>query len=122
VAFGCDLSGNHIAHSPEWSGAFSGQYEFDMGTAGRLTPYAQLNFSSSFFGQQFNTILERQKAFAKLDLRLTWDYNEHLQVQGFVTNVTNKATATRFIYGGGGGLQASFAPPRIWGVRASVRF
>jgi iron complex outermembrane receptor protein len=122
VAFGCDFSGNRIAHSPEFSGSVSAQYDIDLGNAGRLSPYAQLNFSSSFFGQQFNTILERQEAFAKLDLRLTWDYNENLSLQAFVTNVTNEATANRFIYGGGGGLQASFAPPRLWGVRGSVRF
>jgi len=52
---------------------------------------------------------------------LTWDYNENYSLQAFVTNVTDKATATRFVYGGGGGLQASYAPPRLWGVRG-VRF
>jgi iron complex outermembrane receptor protein len=122
VAFGCDLSGNRIAHSPEFSGSVSAQYDIDLGSAGRLSPYAQLNFSSFFYGQQFNTILERQEGFAKLDLRLTWDYSDNLSLQAFVTNVTNKATANRFIYGGGGGLQASFAPPRLWGVTGSVRF
>ena len=122
AAYGCDLSGNRIAHSPEFSGAVSAQYDIDLGRAGTLSPYAQLNFSSSFYGQPINSILDRQQGFAKLDLRLTWDYNETYSVQAFVTNVTNKATATRFVYGGGGGLQASYAPPRLWGVRGSVRF
>ena len=122
AAFGCDLSGNRIAHSPEFSGALSAQYDIDLGRAGTLSPYAQLNFSSSFFGQPINSILDRQKAFTKLDLRLTWDYSENYSLQAFVTNVTDKATATRFVYGGGGGLQASYAPPRLWGVRGSVRF
>lgn len=122
AAYGCDLSGNRIAHSPEFSGAVSAQYDIDLGSAGTLSPYAQLNFSSSFYGQPFNSILDRQKAFAKLDLRLTWDYNKNFSLQAFVTNVTNKATATRFVYGGGGGLQASYAPPRLWGLRGSVRF
>ena len=122
AAYGCDLSGNRIAHSPEFSGAVSAQYDIDLGSAGTLSPYAQLNFSSSFYGQAINSILDRQKAFTKLDLRLTWDYNENYSLQAFVTNVTDKATATRFVYGGGGGLQASYAPPRLWGVRGSVRF
>ena len=122
AAYGCDLSGNRIAHSPEYAGSVSAQYEIDLGGAGKLTPFAQLNFSGAFFGQAINSILDRQKAFTKLDLRLTWEYNDSLSLQGFVTNVTDKATATRFVYGGGGNLQASYAPPRLWGVRASVKF
>ena len=122
AAFGCDLKGNKIAHSPEYSGSVSAQYDIDLGSAGKLSPYAQLNYSASFFGQAINSVLDRQKAFTKLDLRLTWELNDSFSVQGFVTNVTNKATATRFVYGGGGNLQASYAPPRLWGVRGSVKF
>ena len=122
AAYGCDLTGNKIAHSPEYSGSVSMQYDIDLGSAGKLSPYAQLNFSGAFYGQAINSVLDRQPAFAKLDLRLTWEYNENFSLQGFVTNVTNKATATRFVYGGGGNLQASYAPPRLWGVRGSFKF
>ena len=122
AAYGCNLKGNKIAHSPEYSGSVSAQYDIDLGSAGRLSPYAQLNFSGAFFGQAINSILDRQKAFTKLDLRLTWEFNDTFSIQGFVTNVTNKATATRFVYGGGGNLQASYAPPRLWGLRGSVKF
>jgi iron complex outermembrane receptor protein len=119
---GCDLKGNRIAHSPEYSGSVSMQYDIELGSAGTLSPFVQVNFSGAFFGQAINSILDRQAAFAKVDLRLTWDFNEMFSIQGFVTNVTNKATATRFVYGGGGNLQASYAPPRLWGVRGSVKF
>jgi iron complex outermembrane recepter protein len=122
AAYGCDLSGNKIAHSPDFSGSVSAQYDIDLGGAGTLSPYAQLNFSSSFFGQPINSILDKQQGFTKLDLRLTWEYSDSFSIQGFVTNVTNKATATRFVYGGGGALQASYAPPRLWGARASLKF
>ena len=122
AVYGCDLKGNRIAHSPDYSGSVSVQYDIDLGSAGKLSPYAQLNYSGAFFGQAINSILDRQPAFVKLDLRLTWEFNENLSLQGFVTNVTNRATATRFVYGGGGNLQASYAPPRLWGMRASVKF
>ena len=122
AAYGCDLTGNRIAHSPEYSGSLAVEYAIDLGGAGKLTPYAQVNFSGAFFGQPINSILDRQSAFAKLDLRLTYDYNDRYSLQAFVTNVTNKATATRFVYGGGGNLQASYAPPRLFGVRGSVKF
>lgn len=122
AAYGCDLKGNKMPHSPDYSGSVSAQYDFDLGGAGTLSPYVQVNFSGAFFGQPTNASLERQKAFAKIDLRLTWELNESLSVQGFVTNVTNEATANRFVWGGGGALQASYAPPRLWGVRGSVKF
>jgi iron complex outermembrane recepter protein len=122
LAFGCNLAGNKIAHSPDYSGSVSVQYDIDLGGAGKLSPYAQLNFSGAFFGQAINSILDRQAAFAKLDLRLTWEYNERFSLQAFVTNVTDRATATRFVYGGGGNLQASYAPPRLFGLRGSVKF
>jgi iron complex outermembrane recepter protein len=122
AAYGCDLKGNRIAHSPEYAGSVSAQYDIDLGSAGKLSPYVQVNFSGAFFGQAINSILDRQPAFTKVDLRLTWEYNDKFSIQGFVTNVTNKATATRFVYGGGGNLQASYAPPRLWGVRGSVKF
>lgn len=122
AAYGCDLKGNRIAHSPENSGSVAVQYDLDLGGAGTLSPYAQLNFSGSFFGQPINSPLDQQKGFVKLDLRLTWEYDERFSLQAFVTNVTNRATATRFVYGGGGALQASYAPPRLWGLRGSVKF
>jgi iron complex outermembrane recepter protein len=122
AAYGCDLAGNKIAHSPDYSGSVSVQYDIDLGSAGKLSPYAQLNFSGAFFGQAINSVLDRQAAFAKLDLRLTWEYNERFSLQAFVTNVTDRATATRFVYGGGGNLQASYAPPRLFGLRGSVKF
>jgi hypothetical protein len=39
-----------------------------------------------------------------------------------VNNVTDEATATRFVWGGGGAMQASYAPPKLWGIKASLRF
>ena len=122
ATFGCDISGNKLPYSPEVTGSIYAGYDIDLGSAGTLTPFAMLSYSGSFFGQPFNSILERQKAFSKIDLRLTWAYNDKISIQGFVNNVTDKQTATRFVWGGGGALQASYAPPRLWGVRGSFKF
>lgn len=122
AAFGCDISGNRIPHSPQWTGAIFASYEIDLGSVGTLTPFAIMNFSSSFFGQPFNSILERQESFQKVDLRLTWAPTESISVQAFVNNVTDEQTINRFVWGGGGALQASFAPPRQWGALVSLRF
>jgi iron complex outermembrane recepter protein len=122
AAFGCDLSGNSIPHSPEWTGAVSVAYDIDMGGAGTLTPFVSANFSSAFFGQPANSVLDRQPGFVKVDARLTWEVTEDISLQAFVTNVFDEQTAARFVYGGGGALQASFAPPRQWGLTGRFRF
>lgn len=122
AAFGCDISGNSIPHSPSWTGAVFASYEIDLGDLGTLTPFAIMNFSSSFFGQPFNSILERQGSFQKVDLRLTYAPSENISIQAFVNNVTDEQTINRFVWGGGGALQASFAPPRQWGAMLSLRF
>ncbi|MBY0420920.1 MAG: TonB-dependent receptor, partial [Parvularculaceae bacterium] len=121
-AFGCDLSGKSIPYSPKLSGSVSAQYDFSLGSFGTLSPFAIVQYSSSWFGQPANSILDKQLSYAKVDLRLTWAYNDRFSLQGFVTNVTDKTTSTRFVYGGGGALQASYAPPRLWGFRADVKF
>ena len=81
-----------------------------------------MKFSGAFFGQLFNSILERQSAYTKVNLRLTWALNDSIEIQGFANNVTNKSTAKRLVWGGGGALQASYVPPRLWGARASFKF
>jgi iron complex outermembrane recepter protein len=122
AAFGCDLSGNSIPHSPEWSGSVNIAYDIDLGTSGILTPFVAANYSSSFFGQPANSPLDTQDGFVKFDVRLTWAITEDISIQGFVTNLFDEQTATRFVYGGGGALQASYAPPRQWGFTGRFRF
>jgi iron complex outermembrane recepter protein len=122
AAFGCDISGNRIPYAPETMGSIYASYEIGLGGDMKLTPYAALSYSGSWFGQPFNSILEKQESYTKIDLRLTLAFNENISIQGFVNNVTDKATYTRFVWGGGGALQASFAPPRQWGLIGSFKF
>ena len=122
LAFGCDLTGNKLPYAADFSGSFSIQYALDIGTLGTLTPLAVINYNSGFYGQPANSLLDKQSAYTKIDLRLTWDLNERLSFQGFVNNATDEATASRFVFGGGGQAQTAYAPPRLWGVKGSVRF
>ncbi len=122
AAFGCDLSGNTIPHSPEMSGSVTAAYTIDLGAQGTLTPFVALTYSSEFFGQPANSLLDTQAAFVKVDVRLTWDVTDDISIQGYITNLTGEDTATRFVYGGGGALQASYAPPRQWGITGRFRF
>lgn len=121
TAFGCDISGNEIPHQPSWSGNMSIQYEIPLGGDSTLTPYAAVQFSDGYFGTPFNSGLDRQGSFAKVDLRLTYAINAQYSLQAFVDNLTDNAVANRFVFGAGA-LQKSYAPPRLWGLRASAKF
>ncbi len=120
VLFGCDLSGNNIPHSPPYSGSAYASYEFDLGDWGTLTPFAAVTFSGAYHEQSFNDKLGREEPYAKLDLNLTWKYNPQVTFELFGTNVTNTSVQTIVSYGGTP-LQASYEPPRQYGLRLTVR-
>ncbi|MFM2042390.1 MAG: hypothetical protein RLY86_966 [Pseudomonadota bacterium] len=121
-AYGCDLSGNKIPYSPEWSGSVYTSYAVDLGTAGTVTPLAVLTYSGSFYGQPFNSQLEKTDSYARLDLSVEWaDEAGRISVRGFVDNVFDKEIINRTVWGGGGALQASYQPPRTYGVRLTYR-
>lgn len=122
VAFGCDLTGKKLPYAADYSGSFSIQYALDLGDMGTLTPLAVVSFNSGFFGQPANSRLDEQGSFTKVDLRLTWDATDNLSLQAFVNNATDEAVANRFVFGGGGQAQTAYAPPRLWGIKGSVRF
>jgi iron complex outermembrane receptor protein len=121
AAFGCDLSGNKVPYSPEFQGSLFASYEFNLSNGGVIRPLVAINFSDDFFGQPTNASLERQKSFVKADFKLTWQVNEQFAAQLFADNLTDEDTINRFVWGGGGALQVSAAPPRTVGLRLSYK-
>ena len=117
AAFGCDLSGKQIPYAAKVQGSLYAKHEFDLGAAGHLTPMLVLTYSSGFYGQPTNAEIEKQGSFAKADLKLNWRLNERMSILAFADNVTDKQTINRFVWGGGGALQVSAAPPRTLGLR-----
>jgi iron complex outermembrane receptor protein len=78
-----------------------------------------INYSSGFFGQSSNSDIEKQGAYTKADFKLNWKVSQALAVQAYVDNLTDKQTINRFVWGGGGALQASGSMPRTFGMRLS---
>ncbi|GGE88614.1 TonB-dependent receptor [Niveispirillum cyanobacteriorum] len=121
-AYGCDLSGKKIPYSPSWSGSVFTSYRIDLDGAGSLTPLAVLSFSDDFYGQPFNSKLERTNSYAKLDLSAAWENADgNVTVRAYVDNVTDKKVKNRTVWGGGGALQASYAPPQTFGLKITYR-
>jgi iron complex outermembrane receptor protein len=116
LAFVCDLSGNNIPHSPKYSGAVYASYRLDLGGDSALVPFAAVAFAGHHDEQSFNDYLGRAPTWQKLDLSLTYEYNKQLSIEGFVDNVTDSKIQTLVSYGGTS-LQASYEPPRMYGMR-----
>ncbi len=121
AAFGCDLSGKRVPYAARYQGSFTAGYEFDLPNGGRLLPLAVVTFSSGYFGQPTNAEIEKQGSYAKADLKLNWEISRVWSALFFVDNVTDKQTINRFVWGGGGALQVSAAPPRTFGLRLTYK-
>jgi iron complex outermembrane receptor protein len=116
VAFVCDLSGNNIPHSPKYSGTAYASYRFELGGESALVPFAAVSFAGHHDEQAFNDWLARAHPWQKIDLSLTYEYSKQLSVEAFVDNVTDEKIQTLVSYGGTS-LQASYEPPRMYGLR-----
>jgi iron complex outermembrane receptor protein len=117
-----DLTGNEIPYSPTYKFTGVVSYDFDMGSAGTITPQVTALVSDGYYLTDNNTPLDRQDRYAKIDLRLGWtSADDRFSLEGFVTNVTNEVTLNRGTFGSRG-LNQSFDAPRMYGVRAGARF
>ncbi|WP_426169623.1 TonB-dependent receptor [Sandarakinorhabdus sp. DWP1-3-1] len=118
---GISLAGKEIPFSPRSKFTFAARYDIDLGNAGVLTPSANAIVSSSFFNTDFNTELDRQKAYAKFDARLGWrSKDDRYGVDVFVENIGDVAVKNRGVFGSQG-LNASYETPRFYGVQVTFR-
>jgi iron complex outermembrane receptor protein len=117
AAYGCDLSGNRIPYAARSQGSVFLKHDIGLAGGGRLTPMVVVSYNSGFFGQPANAQIEKQGAFTKTDIKLNWRMNEQWSLLGFVDNLGNTQTINRFVWGGGGALQVSAAPPRMMGLK-----
>lgn len=119
AAFGCDLTGKRIPYAPTVQGSVFVKHDMRLSDGSLLTPMLVTTFSSGFFGQPTNANIEKQGSYVKADLKVNWRLSDTLSVMGYVDNITDKQTINRFVWGGGGALQVSAAPPRTVGIRMS---
>ena len=104
---------------PRYQGSVFARYDIGLPSGGTLTPTLVATFSSGYFGQPTNAEIEHQASYVKTDFKLNWRINDTLTLQGYVANLTDKQTINRFVWGGGGTLQVSAAPPRTFGLKLS---
>lgn len=117
------LRDNRVAMSPKWRLGAALDYTIDLGGVGTLTPRVQTSLVSRYFLLDFNTPIERQGDYTKTDARLTYTTaDERFSLEAFVTNLEDKAVKSGGEFGGRGAFFIGYAPPRQYGVAASVKF
>ncbi len=97
-------------------------YDFRLGGGGTVTPQITLLYSGSYHLTDFNTVLDEQDSFAKVDLRLGWrSENGRYSADAFVNNAGDEVTINRAT-SGSRGQNLSYDAPRMWGIRIGARF
>lgn len=109
-----------VQNTPDWTGIFGASYEIPMGGAMTLTPEVDVIYSGNYLLSASAPNVS-QKAYAKVDARITLRTDDGLSVQAFVQNLTDKATLGR-ITTGTLSAQGTYGDPRTYGVRVGYRF
>ena len=111
------------AFSPKQTFQIGLAYDIGLGGAGTLTPEIQTYYNSGYILTDLTPDYGKNDAYFKTDLRLTYRTADgKYTLQGFVNNVEDKAIITRAIYTNHRALLVNYAPPRSYGLNASVRF
>lgn len=109
-----------VQNTPDWSGSFGASYEIPLNDGASLTPEFDILYSGDFLlSASVPNFL--QKAYAKVDARLTYRTESGLSVQAFVQNLTKQATLGR-ITTGTLSAQGTYSDPRTFGVRVGYKF
>ena len=128
-----DMSGNKLMQTPDFTFKLGAEYDFDF-AGGTLTPRADFFLSGEVWFMQANSPdYDRQGAYTKIDLNLTWrDARNRYTIEAFVKNlqdkdvISNLGVASRTMGGAPAPIPVlsyvSYYPPRTVGVRVGVNF
>lgn len=112
----------NIPLSPKWTITGTAAYEFAIGE-GTLTPSAQVYYNDGYDNLDLNLPIARTSSYTKTDLRLTYVApGDRWTLQAYVENLEDEAVLNRTAIGANRSINAAYALPRTYGVRAGVRF
>ncbi|MBL0923624.1 MAG: TonB-dependent receptor [Sphingomonadaceae bacterium] len=122
-----DLTGNRFPRAPKWTLSSYIGYNADLGGSGTLGFRLDARYQSLTYFTQFNRPLISQRGYSVYNGRVTWtDESEKYSISLWGNNLTNKKYFTEVLESGAFNPQlvgqGYVAPPRTYGVTASVNF
>jgi iron complex outermembrane recepter protein len=122
-----DLTGNRFPRAPRWTLSSYIGYTVDLGGSGSLGARVDARYQSLTYFTQFNRPLISQAGYSLFNARVSWaSANERFGLSAWVNNLTNKLYFNEVLESGAFNPQlvgqGYVAPPRTYGLTASVRF
>jgi iron complex outermembrane receptor protein len=118
--------GDYPIYTPEWKWAIGVQYEFELGTAGSLTPRIDAAYQSEIFTNAANRPTNRIAPYTLANARLTWaNVDKDLEVSAEVTNLFDKyylLTVFDLTLAGAGFSSGQPGRPREWAITVKKKF
>jgi iron complex outermembrane receptor protein len=119
-----DLEGETPPWAPDLTLSVMVAYDFDLGGAGRITPYLQTYYSDSYNTDDVITYsTQEQDSYTKTDFRVIWtSENENISAEVFIENIEDEDVLARTNVGGGALVQTSYLHPQNYGVKFGYSF
>lgn len=121
-----NLSGVTSQFAPEFTASVIAAYDFQLGSAGKITPQVQFYYSGQYSAQTQLSFIDSagtQPSFTKTDLRLSWtSADQRFGIDAYVENLENEIVNQRTTYGGDGIEQVTWGYPRNYGLRLRAKF
>jgi iron complex outermembrane receptor protein len=118
-----DLAGKRIPQSPKIKTTVAVYYDMDLHGHGTLSPSVNWLHSGRYYTTDYNTPLDLQKAYNKVDVALRWTApSDKYYIEGYGENITNVPVLYSAVVGRLERVQVSYGPPATYGVRLGVKF
>ena len=118
-----DLAGKRIPQSPKIKTTLQVYYDIDLNGHGTLAPFVDWLHSGSYYTTDYNTPLDYQKSYNKVDVSLRWTApSGKYYIEGYGDNVTNVPVLYSAVVGRLERVQVSYGPPATYGARFGLKF
>lgn len=119
-----DLEGETPPWAPDVTLSVMVAYDFDLGDAGRITPYLQTYYSDSYNTDDVVTYsTQEQDSYTKTDFRVIWtSANENISAEVFIENIEDEDVLARTNVGGNDLVQTSYLHPQNYGIKFGYNF
>ena len=119
-----DLAGNTLSQSPETTFRVYAEYNLPLSNGGELQFSGDVNRKSRVFFTPFENerVSQEGQAFGNASVKYTTPSSQ-LSIQGWVRNISDETTFNSlFPVSTGRSIQATFNPPRTYGVTVGYNF